>query len=529
MHKSGKPLAKSYVAIVVGSGASGGLAALSLTEAGLNVLVLDAAWHPSFVSAPYRRAVATITGKLANPELLPYIPPSLIYKTRKVLRILGGVRQPIQTKCYAWERCPDAFIDDLDSPYTTHPDHPFTWLRTRVTGGRMIVPGHGRQYFRLGDDDFAPTDGQSPQWPVTLHDLAPWYASVEKRLGLSGNRDGLPWLPDSDIRTPLAASPSEAKLQQQIAARWPASRPIMGRYAPPLDSIAQASKTGRLTFRAAAIGRDIITDAKGRAQGVTWLDAATGATHQTTAPIVFLCASALESTRILLLSKNADGKPLGAASGMLGRNLMDHIMLKAEGIGGALENEPVMLEDGRCVYLPRFDARDQPTVPPGRGYGVQLYQLSATPGSSYFTAVSFSEMLPRTENTVQLDATRKDRWGIPVLHIDCHYSQQELSRTREQATALREIAALTGAKLHDFSDTPPPPGSAIHECGTARMGADPATSVLDPHNQCWDAKGLYVTDSASFPSQGSQNPTLTVMALTARACAHALAEAGHKP
>ena len=180
------------------------------------------------------------------------------------------------------------------------------------------------------------------------------------------------------------------------------------------------------------------------------------------------------------------------------------------------------LDDGRAVYLPRFDARDDPEASPGRGFGVQVYQFHGARGRSHFTAVSFGEMLPRPENCVTLHPARRDAWGIPILKIDCRYSSAELAGARDQAMAIRDIAAAARVKLSRINERPAPPGSAVHECGTARMGSDPATSVLDSNNQCWQARGLYVTDGASFPSQGSQNPTLTILALTARACHHAV-------
>jgi choline dehydrogenase-like flavoprotein len=153
---------------------------------------------------------------------------------------------------------------------------------------------------------------------------------------------------------------------------------------------------------------------------------------------------------------------------------------------------------------------------------VQIYRSSFGQDRSLFFAVSFAEMRPRIENKIALNRKRVDRWGIPVLHIDCAHREEELQCATDQTAALRSLADVAGVSLTRIDETPAPPGSAVHECGTARMGLDPASSVLDPHNQCWDAAGLYVTDSASFPSQGSQNPTLTIMALTARACAHAV-------
>jgi choline dehydrogenase-like flavoprotein len=200
---------------------------------------------------------------------------------------------------------------------------------------------------------------------------------------------------------------------------------------------------------------------------------------------------------------------------------MDHVIVGVEGfVPRQFEETP--LEDGRCLYLPRFDARASARPNPGRGYGIQMYQFPVGGRQIFFVALSYAEMIPRQENRVTLDSHRRDAWGIPILHIDCAYDEPQLVRAREQIQALQELAQLSEVAVTRIDKVPRPPGSAIHECGTARMGSDPASSVLDANNQCWDARGLYVTDSACFPSQGCQNPTLTILALTARACHHAL-------
>lgn len=511
-----------FDAIVVGSGASGGLAALKLAESGLKVLVLEGAWQPTPWRAPFRRTVDYSARLLANPAVLPYIPPGLVYKGRRALRLFGSVRQPIQTKCYAWERRPGAFVDDIDNPYTNAEDGAFSWLRARTVGGRVVVPGHGRQYFRLGQDDFNPRDGASPKWPIDLQDLYPWYEGVERLIGLKGRHDGLSYLPDSVITTELVPTKAEEELASRLKERWPNIHPVLGRYAQPFDSISCALATGNTTLQTGAIARNIDVSSSGQVQRVHWIEAATGAQRSTSAPIVFLCASALESTRILLLSSTAGGRPIARASGQLGLNLMDHVMIKAEGRGRGLSGEPVALEDGRCIYLPRFDHRDREKVEAGRGFGVQVYQVSGPVGTSYFTAVAFSEMLPRPDNRVEIDPARNDRWGIPVLKIHCRHAPEELDLAQRQAEALREIARVVDADIGVLSDIPAEPGMAVHECGTARMGHSPDDSVLNGQNECWDVKGLFVTDSACFPSQGSQNPTLTVMALTARAAHYAI-------
>jgi choline dehydrogenase-like flavoprotein len=516
----------AFDAIIVGAGAAGGLAAENLTKAGLKVLVLDAGLRLSFLQAPYRRSLAAIVSRAANPNFLPFMPPYLLFQGRRALRLVGRIRQRVQTKCYAWERRPDAFVDDRECPYTTPPDHPFLWIRARTLGGRVSIPGHGRLYFRLGRDDFAPTDGESPVWPVTQEEMDPWYESVEKRLAMRGGREGLPWLPDSEITHLLSPNIVEAAFMEKVKKRWPSYHSVLGRFAPPADTIIGAANTQRLTLRQGAIVRAVEVDNK-RVTGVRWYDQISRSERKASAPIVFLCASALESTRILMLSQdNTTGRGIGSQSNALGHYLMDHILMRAEGTADALPGEkPVLLEDGRCVYLPRFDARNDGTPKPGRGFGVQIYQADMAQNRSFFLAVSFSEMLPRMDNKVVLNTQKRDRWGIPTLHIDCSYGAHDMKRVVDQAAGLRELSASAGASIDRIDEKPSPPGHAIHECGTARMGSDPTNSVLDPNNQCWDAKGLYVTDSASFPSQGSQNPTLTVMALTARATGHALRSA----
>jgi choline dehydrogenase-like flavoprotein len=501
--------ATRYDVVVIGAGAAGGMAAMLLSETGLRVLVLDAGAIRSPARSFSRRVVRGLTRHVLGDS---------------ALAALDRRRHGIQMQCYAWPRAPEAFVDDLDCPYVTPADRPFVWLRVRQLGGRLLIPGHGRQYYRLGPDDLAPPDGLSAPWPLRAGELDPWYGAVERRLGLSGRGDNLPWLPDSELKIVLEPTPAEAALQHSISARWPSARAVLGRFAVPFDTLEAAARTGRLFIRSGAIAREIEVDESGRVRGVVWIDQQSRTEQRACAPLVFLCASALESTRLLLLSRSARSpNGLGATSGVLGRYLMDHVFVRAAGEAPARSPGPA-LEAGRCLYLPRFDARDWPAPGPGRGFGVQVMQTSA--GGGGFTAVSFGEMLPRPENRVTLDPKRRDAWGIPVLHIDCRHGQAELVRAREQALALRELAEVAGVTLTQIDEAPRPPGSASHECGTARMGSDPANSVLDPNNECWEARGLYATDAACFPSQGTQNPVLTILALTARACDHALRTGG---
>jgi choline dehydrogenase-like flavoprotein len=358
---------------------------------------------------------------------------------------------------------------------------------------------------------------------VSRAELDHSYERVERRLALSGSREGVPWLPDSVVATELTPSKDEGDLARRIRARWPGVRPVAGRFAQPLAAMEAAAATGRLLCRQGAVVKRIHVDNASRVTGVSWLDEETRTERRTNAPLVFLCASALESTRILMMSStpNSPGG-LGDSSGVLGRNLMDHLFVKLEGEAPAMLDPPSKVEIGPCVYLPRFDARCEPAPSSSRGFGVQVYQYPAGWNRSYFLASSFGEMLPHRENRVSLDSHRQDAWGIPVLKIDCRHTPAEIARAREQAEALRELAAALDVTSLRLSQVPAEPGASVHECGTARMGDDPADSVLDPYNECWEARGLYVTDGASFPSQGCQNPTLTIMALTERACGHAL-------
>ena len=302
---------------------------------------------------------------------------------------------------------------------------------------------------------------------------------MEHRLGLAGRRDNVPWLPDSELSIVLEPTPIEAALQRSISARWAGARPLLGRFAVPPDFLEAAAKTGRLLVRRGAIAREIEVDGSGRVRGVVWIDQQSRTEQRASAPLVFLCASALESTRLLLLSRSPRSPAgLGATSGALGRYLMDHIRLVA------------MERDDRCRRAPlragslplpsplrcsRFaDARAKP------GFGVQVSEIFADAGASDFSAASYGEMLPRPENSVTLDPKLRDAWGIPVLRIECRYSPTELLLAREQSTALRELADAVGVTLTEIAEGPDPPGIANHECGTARMGDDPASRCLIP-------------------------------------------------
>lgn len=486
------PATDSFDAIVIGAGAAGGFASLLLTESNLRVLTLDAGWTPSVARAPYRRTVSSVVPSLASLRNNPALPAAVAALGQKVLKAAGRVRQPVQSKSFAWMLSPAGFVDDRDFPYTTAPGARFDWFRTHQLGGRMVIPGHGRQYHRLSDDVFE-------RWPITGADLAPWYAFVEGQLGI-GDDAGAPTRAESETLSVLAK-------------RWPLIETSLGRSAAPFPALDRAIATGRLALRTGAVVSGIDVDTSGGVRGVTWVDRASKEKHSAEAPLVFLCASALESTRILLSSG------LGRTSDALGRYLMDHIVVSADGESGALNGGEEPETPGRCVHVPRLDAR---AGGPGAAYGVQIYRWSKGSERTHFTGVSFAEMAPRAENRVTLDPSRTDACGNAVLRFDCNHDSNAIAVAAEQSQAIRQIAETLNVRLTRIDEKPAPLGTAMHECGAARMGDAPGNSVLDPNCEAWDAKGLYVTDGAAFPSQGTQHPTLTIMALTARACAHAV-------
>jgi len=496
------------------------MAALQLTEAGMSVLLLDAGFRPRFRDAPLRRTTAAFVKCVADPRLQFVLPPAAVNFGRKTLRAVGRIRQAVQTKCWAWELAPDAFVDDTENPYINEPGTNFDWFRVHGIGGRMTVPGHGRQYYRLSEHDLDPGDGLSPRWPVCYSELRSWYDFVEEKLGLSAGVEDCQWVPAGRPSTVIEPTVAEAQTIAVLKRRWPRAHVLLGRWAPPLRSVERAAATGRLVCRQGACVQDLQIGGDGRVSGVRWRDRAKGTEMGAKAPIVFVCASALETTRILLSSQTSAGKPIGSRSSALGTHLMDHVLVSAQGRGGALGAVDAHVQ-GRCIYLPRFDLNISQQNG-SRGYSVQVHQWPIGTDRSHFTVVSFGEMTPRAENRVVLDFERKDAWGLPVLRIACRHSETELKRAKDQSAALREIGDTLGVRFYNLDATAAPAGTAVHECGTARMGDRPDVSVLDPNNQCWDAKGVYVTDASAFPSQGTQNPTLTILALTARACAHVI-------
>jgi choline dehydrogenase-like flavoprotein len=541
-----------FDAIVVGSGMTGGWAAKELTELGLRTLVLEA-------------------GRPIVPErdYTEHKPPwELPFRGMGDRRAVAA-RQAMQRNSVSFDELSHVFwTDDVDNPYSTPADRPFYWFRARQVGGKSII--WGRQVYRWSDLDFAANlrDGVAVDWPIRYADIAPWYDHVERFIGVSGQAEGLAHLPDGQFLPPMELNCVERHVRERMRQRFGRERILtIGRvanltaahngrapchYCGPCHrgcitlsyfssvnaTLPAARATGRLTLRPFSIVRELTYDRRAnRITGVRIVDAQTRAEREYRAKVVFLCASALESARIMLNSG------VGNSSDQVGRNIMDHI--KWGGGTGELDgwtDRKVIGERPNGIYVPRF--RNVSTRHPDfiRGYGFQgaagregWRSALRTPGIGLafkqrlrelgpwsMSFWGFGEMLPRAENRATIHPTLVDKWGIPSLHIDCRWGENDLAIHRDMNVTAAELLEAAGARNIEAPRGPSTPGGTNHEMGTARMGRDPKTSVLNGWNQSWDVPNLFVTDGAAMTSSGCQNPSLTYMALTARACHYAV-------
>lgn len=548
-----------YDAIVVGSGISGGWAAKELTEKGLKTLMLERGRNVEHIK------------DYVNANKAPWEFPHRGGRTQEMINNYPKLKRDYPLN----ETNLDFWANDKDCPYTEVKR--FDWFRGYQVGGRSLT--WGRQSYRWSDYDFEANakDGIAVDWPIRYKDVAPWYDYVERHAGISGNRDGLPQLPDGQFLPPMDMNCVEKDVAARLKDHYKGARmmtigrtanitvPHKGRtncqyrnkcwlgcpfgayFSTQSSTLPAAMATGNLTLRPDSIVMEIIYDKDTKkAKGVKVLDAVTNKTYEYFAKVVFLNASAFNSTWVLLNSAtDVWSGGLGSSSGELGHNVMDH-HLRA-GAGGTMEGYEDKYYFGRRangVYVPRFrnlngDKRDYIR---GFGYqggagrqgwsrnvaelgiGADLKEALSEPGQWTMGIGGFGEILPYHENKITLDKNTKDKWGLPVLSMDAEIKENEKKMRKDMVADAVEMLEVAGVKNVKGNDGEYGIGMGIHEMGTARMGRDPKTSVLNGNNQVWDAKNVFVTDGACMTSAACQNPSLTYMALTARAVDFAVAE-----
>jgi choline dehydrogenase-like flavoprotein len=554
----------NYDAIVVGTGVSGGWAAKELCEKGLKTLVLE--------RGRMLKHVEDYTTMNDDPW---------DYKHGDVITQEIREQQPKQSRTgyVNSESTKHLFVNDLKHPYSE--EKPFNWIRGYHVGGRSLT--WGRQSYRLTDFDFEANakDGVAVDWPIRYKDIAPWYHYVEDHIGVSGENLGLPQFPDGNYLKPMELNCSEDVLKAAVNSKYTdrvvtigrvahiteGTKPGAGRincqyrnlcrrgcpfgsyFSSNSSTLPMAEATGNMTMRPNSVVHEIMYDAdKKRASGVRVIDAETKEVYEFTAKVIFLCASAIGSTSILLQSKS-DRFPngMGNDSGELGHNLMDHHF--QVGASGSVEGFEDKYYTGRRpngIYIPRFrnigGATNQKDFIRGYGYqggggrggwsdkvaelgyGAGFKEAITEPGSLSIGLTGFGEILPYHENKIMLDYNKLDEWGLPTVSFDAEIKENEQKMRidmEEQAAEMLDAAGVKNIRRYNSNYIL---GNGIHEMGTARMGLDPKTSVLNGNNQLHSVPNVYVTDGASMTSAGNVNPSLTYMALTARAANHAVEE-----
>jgi choline dehydrogenase-like flavoprotein len=544
-----KGIDKRFDALVIGSGVAGSIAVKELTERGLDVLLLEAG--RDLTDADFE-----------PPPRKPPRPLGVDLDPRLRAALRGQYMQA--RRSFYTETANRFLVNDRENPYTTPRGAPFLWIRGRILGGRLNT--YGRVLQRMSDVDFkaASSDGHGDDWPISYADLEPYYDRVEEFIGVYGNKDGLAHPPDGKYVGPAKLTAVEQEFRDRVGERWPERHVISWRYAAPNlgrvpRGIAAARETGRLTTRTDAVVSQITVNEKsGLADGAVFVDRVTRREHRIFADVVVVCASTIESARLLLNSAcPSHPNGLGNSSGLVGRYFMDQTISLAfcnvPHFPGYSEQDDTPPPDPFYpptggILLPRYDnigGRSNPRFLRGisfQGAGGRFPVPEDYPTS--FGVGGVGEMLPFYDNCVSLDPRRKDKWGIPAPRIRCVLSDNDRALIHEQVKALREMTELCGYQINFigsvlgldtkkvFPDADPitrfifkrgfgrslAMGAAIHECGGVRMGSDPRSSVLNAVNQSWDVSNLFVTDGSSFMTSSTVGPALTIMALTARAC-----------
>ncbi len=571
-------LNKVYDAIVVGSGAAGGMAAYVLSSHGLKVLLLEAGkridtskelksteWpyeHPRRGDMPSDRHALTLNE----------------YTIRKPPYARGIKANHVHSYVQGWDGSDyskNLVVEEKDHPYT---GTNYAWVRSRVLGGKTNI--WGRLALRLSDYDFkaASRDGYGENWPIEYKDIEPYYDKVDLLLGISGVKENLPYLPDSIFQRPVRLNDAEVHLRSSLAkmgrtltpyragvttdgvkhntkyrmrcfsrgacARRAGGCDIHAAFDSPTGLIYPAFDKGNLTIRTNSTVSEVLVDNNtGKARGVAFIDTATGKSLEAKAKVVVLAASTLESARLMLLSKSRHHpNGIGNSSGHVGHNFCEHVM--GPGVLGLYKQKigaPRSLDDGRPggFYLARFRNLTEKHPKFIRGYGFEggsgtkMFPGEAIglPGfgagykkkvrdyaGAFIDIGGFGEVLARYENHVALDPVVKDRWGIPVLQFHIKFGDNEKKMCEDMAETAQEMFETAGIEIVQVSRDMLTEGWSIHELGTARMGNDPKTSVLNQYQQSHDVKNLFVVDGSSHVSAANQNPTWTIMALCWRSC-----------
>lgn len=551
--------ANTFDAIVIGSGISGGWAAKELTEKGLKTIVLERGRNIEHVK------------DYVNANKAPWEFPHRGGRTQKMIE-----DYPVLKRDYPLnETNLDYWTNEKESPYVE--TKPFDWFRGYHVGGRSLM--WGRQSYRWADVDFEANlkDGVAVDWPIRYKDVAPWYSYAEKFAGISGNRDGLAILPDGDFMPAMEMNVVEKDVAARLKQHYKNQRDmIIGRtanitvphyartncqyrnkcwlgcpfgayFSTQSATLPAAAATNNLTLRPFSIVTKILYDKDTKkAKGVEIIDAETHKTYEYYAKVIFVNASTINSAWILMNSAT-DIWPggLGSSSGELGHNLMDHHL--GVGAGGVVDGYDDKYYFGRRangIYIPRYRNLNGEKRDYIRGFGYQggasrerwsrdiaemniggeFKDALSEPGEWTMGIGGFGETLPYHENYVSLHKTKKDAWGLPVPVIDAVIRDNEMKMRVDMMQDAKEMLEAAGVKKVQTYTTEAVLGKGIHEMGTARMGRDPKTSVLNEWNQVWDAKNVFVTDGACMTSTACQNPSLTYMALTARAADYAVSE-----